>query len=103
MVKILKIKQFWNQCDKWNNLVACLLVICDKGDYKNPPTTPSSLEMPWKNKLSLRSTLHKEVQNLWAKFSHHNFINEGICYTQNYESIITNDNFMLVCSMKMTI
>ena len=25
MVEIWKLKQFWNQCDKWNNLVACVL------------------------------------------------------------------------------
>ena len=31
-----------NQCDKWNNLAACILVICDQGGYKNHPTLPAA-------------------------------------------------------------
>ena len=42
IVEILKLKQFWNQCDKWNNLAACILVICDQGGYKNHPTLPAA-------------------------------------------------------------
>ena len=34
----LKLKQVWNQRDKWNNLGACRLVICDQGGYKNHTT-----------------------------------------------------------------
>ena len=41
-VEILKLKQFWNQCDKWNNLAACILVSCDQGGYKNHPTAAGS-------------------------------------------------------------
>ena len=37
IVEILKLKQFWNQCDKWSNLAACILVSCDQGGYKNHP------------------------------------------------------------------
>ena len=35
---IFILKRFWNQCDKWNNLAAGILVSCDQGGYKNHPT-----------------------------------------------------------------
>ena len=45
IVEILKLKQFWNQCDKWYNLAACILVGCDQGGYKNHPSSAVTNEL----------------------------------------------------------
>ena len=69
----MKLKQFWNQFDKWNNLAACILVICDQGGYKNHPTSAGAgaaqvLHTLFVIKVVIRITLPAQAQELLKSY-----------------------------------